>query len=132
MWDYEPCMVGWIQGSQPKLKPPADARAVWDVEQREGIEDNAGQVHPTMKPVEVIRRPIEWHTRVGELIYEPFSGSGTAIIAAEMTGRRCCAIEIAPTFCEVAICRWQAFTGMEATLEGEGAAHSEVAAKRRG
>jgi DNA modification methylase len=114
MWDYEPCMVGWIQGSQPKLKPPADARAVWDIDQREGIEEGAGNVHPTMKPVEVIRRPIEWHTLPGEVIYEPFSGSGTAIIAAEMTGRRCFAVELSPAFCDVAVQRWEHFTGQQA------------------
>ena len=117
MWDYEPCMVGWIQGSQPTLKPPADARAVWDIDQREGIEDGAGNVHPTMKPVEVIRRPIEWHTRPGELIYEPFSGSGTAIIAAEMTGRGCFAVELSPAFVDVAVQRWEHFTGRTTTRE---------------
>jgi DNA modification methylase len=116
MWDYEPCMYGWIQGQrpEPEVRPPANARAVWDVDQREGIEDGAGRNHPTMKPVEVIRRPLEWHTQPGELIYEPFSGSGTAIIAAEMTGRRCYALELSPVFVDVAVTRWQNFTGKEA------------------
>jgi DNA modification methylase len=116
MWDYEPCMYGWIQGQrpEPERRPPANARAVWDIDQREGIEDGAGRNHPTMKPVEVIRRPLEWHTKPGELIYEPFSGSGTAIIAAEMTGRRCYAIELSPVFVDVAVTRWQNFTGKEA------------------
>ena len=104
-------MVGWIQGSQPTLKPPADSRAVWDIDQREGIKEGAGTIHPTMKPVEVIRRPIEWHTRPGELIYEPFWGSGTAMIAAEMTGRRCYAMELSPAFVDCAVTRWEHFTG---------------------
>jgi DNA modification methylase len=120
MWDYEPCMVGWIEGRQPTLRPPADARAVWDVDQREGIEEGAGTIHPTMKPVEVIRRPIEWHTRPGELIYEPFSGSGTALIAAEMTGRRCYAIELSPAFVDVAVARWERFTGEKAEVIDRG------------
>lgn len=116
MWDYEPCMYGWVKGQrpEPEVRPPANARAVWDVDQREGIEEGAGRNHPTMKPVEVIRRPIEWHTKPGELIYEPFSGSGTAIIAAEMTGRRCYAIELSPVFVDVAVTRWQNFTGRQA------------------
>ena len=119
MWDYEPCAVGWIEGKQPvaKRRPPANARAVWPVDQKEGIEEGLGSVHPTIKPVEVVRRPIEWHTRPGELIYEPFSGSGTAIMAAQMTGRRCFALELSPAFCDVAVARWEAYTGEKATLE---------------
>lgn len=113
MWDYEPCMYGWVKGQRPEpgVRPPANARAVWDVDQREGIEEGAGRNHPTMKPVEVILRPLEWHTKPGDLIYEPFSGSGTAIIAAEMTGRRCYALELSPVYVDVAVTRWQNFTG---------------------
>ena len=90
--------MGWLEGKQPEvaLRPPNNAAAVWDVDQKEGVEEGLGAVHPTIKPVELIRRPILWHTRPGELIYEPFSGSGTALIAAELTGRRCYAIELAP------------------------------------
>jgi DNA modification methylase len=120
MYDYEPCMVGWVEGNQPKMKPPANARAVWDIDQREGIEDGAGAIHPTMKPVELIRRPVQWHTKPGGLIYEPFSGSGTAIIAAEMTGRHCYAMEISPGFVDAAVLRWERFTGERAHLEDHG------------
>jgi len=122
MWDYEPCAVGWVEGRQPEAarRPPANTRAVWDVDQKEGVEEGLGSVHPTIKAVELIRRPIAWHTRPGELIYEPFSGSGTAIIAAEMTHRRCYAIELAPQFVDVAVTRWQNYTGRQATLDGDG------------
>ena len=57
-----------------------------------------------MKPLECFRRPITYHTLPGEIIYEPFAGSGTALIAAEMSGRTCYAMEISPAFCDV-ICR---------------------------
>jgi hypothetical protein len=69
MYNYEPCMVGWIKGNQPdvKLRPDNTARAVWDVDQREGIEEGAGHDHPTMKPVELWHRPIQWHSRPGKL-----------------------------------------------------------------
>ncbi len=105
MYDYEPCMVGWPKGRQPTKdrRPPASATACWEIAQREGVESDLGSVHPTIKPVETVRRPIEWHTKPGELIYEPFSGSGTAIIAAETTGRRCYAMELAPEFVDVAV-----------------------------
>ena len=117
-YDYEPCMYGWVQGQRPeaKLRPPAEASAVWEV--ASSIEDGATGIHPTQKPVELIRRPIIWHTAPGEAIYEPFAGSGTAIIAAEMTGRRCYALELSPAFCDVIVTRWENFTGLKAVRNG--------------
>jgi len=118
MWDYEPMMYGWPQGHMPKVKPPADAKAVWEIASK--IDDGAGSIHPTMKPVETIRRPISYHTRPGGLLYEPFSGSGTALIAAEELGRTCYAMELAPQFIDVAVARWEAFSGKKAKLERHG------------
>jgi len=80
--------------------------------------------------VECMRRPIENNSSPGQAIYEPFSGSGTTIIAAEMTGRSCVAIEIDPAYVDVAILRWQAFTGATATLESGGRSFADVAADR--
>ena len=65
----------------------------------------------TQKPVDIFKRPIEWHVAAGGLCYEPFSGSGTAIIAAETLGRRCYAMELEPAYCAVAIKRWEDFAG---------------------
>jgi DNA modification methylase len=114
MYNYEPIMAGWHQGDLPDMKPPANERAVWEIAGTEGVEECVAGTHPTIKPVELVRRPIEWHTKPGELIYEPFSGSGTAIVAAERTGRRCYAMELSPVFVDVAVTRWQNFTGKEA------------------
>ena len=72
-----------------------------------------------------MRRPIENNSSPGQAIYEPFSGSGTTIIAAEMTGRACHAVELSPAYVDVAVRRWQAFTGQQATLEGEGCSFAE-------
>jgi DNA modification methylase len=113
LWDYEPILVGWPQGHMPKMKPPADSRAVWEIASTEGNEAAIAS-HPTVKPVELIRRPISYHTKPGGLIYEPFSGSGTALIAAEQTGRVCYGLEQAPQFVDVAVARWEAFTGKQA------------------
>jgi len=77
-----------------------------------------------------MRRPIENNSSPGQAVYEPFSGSGTTIIAAEMTGRSCLAIELDPAYVDVAVKRWQAFTGKDATLEGSGLSFAEVAAER--
>jgi DNA modification methylase/ParB-like chromosome segregation protein Spo0J len=131
MYDYEPCLVGWIAGRQPEpeRRPPANAAAVWQVASTEGNEATISS-HPTVKAVELIRRPIAYHTRAGELLYEPFSGSGTAIVACEMTSRRCYAIELAPLFVDQAVLRWQRFSGKQATLQESGLSFAEVAAQR--
>jgi DNA modification methylase len=121
LWDYEVVMVGWPQGHKPKTNPPASERAVWEIASTEGNEEGAGHNHPTIKPVELIRRPIAWHTKRGGLIYEPFSGSGTAIIAAEQTGRRCFAMELSPAFVDVACERYRLFAGREPKLHTKGA-----------
>src|SRR5258708_6258605 len=101
---------------------------LWNINARE----DDGHGHGTQKPVECMRRPIENNSSPGQAVYEPFSGSGTTIIAAEMTGRACFAIELDPAYVDVAILRWQAFTGATATLEKDGRSFSEVEAERRG
>jgi DNA modification methylase len=118
MWDYEPALYGWPKGKRPpsRRRPAANAAAVWQV--ASAIEDGASGIHPTQKPVELIRRPIACHTLPGEAIYEPFCGSGTALIAAEMTGRACYAIELAPQFVDVAVARWEHFSSRKAHREG--------------
>lgn len=74
--------------------------------------------HGTQKPVECMRRPIENNSSPGQAVYEPFSGSGTTIIAAEQTGRACYAIELSPSYVQVAIDRWEQFTGQKAVKVG--------------
>lgn len=76
--------------------------------------------HSTQKPVECMRKPIENNSSVGQVVYEPFCGSGTTIIAAETTGRICYAMELNPPYVDVAIKRWQDFTGQQAILESSG------------
>src|SRR5438876_1186538 len=70
--------------------------------------------------VELMRGPIQNHTVVDESIYDPFMGSGTSIIAAETCGRICCGMEIVPGYVDVAVKRWQDFTGNAALLHGDG------------
>jgi len=110
MWQHEPAMYGWPAGKMPGLKPPANSTTVWHVDQK-GEQDG---IHPTQKPVELFKRPLLYHTKKGDLCYEPFLGSGTCLIAAEMTGRRCFAMEQEPSYVDVAVARWEAFTGKTA------------------
>lgn len=111
MWQHEPCFYGWVQGSRPTRKPPANATTVWPVDQ---AGDSSG-LHPTQKPVELISRMIGYHTVPGEAIYEPFGGSGTALIAAALSGRVCYALELSPVFCDVIVQRYEDVTGETAT-----------------
>jgi DNA modification methylase len=73
-----------------------------------------------------MRRPIENNSLPGDGVYEPFAGSGTTIIAAEMTGRKCYAVELSPAYVDVSVKRWQEFTGRKAVLEDGGASFEEV------
>jgi len=110
---HEPCMMGWVQGSQPEHDSDHSHNSVWEVDW-EGKARIVGNEHPTQKPVEIFARPMRKHTRPGDVCFEPFSGSGSQLIAAEQLGRRCFAMELEPTFVEVAVRRWEAFTGKKA------------------
>ena len=128
MWQHEPCLFGRIKGNKPRTKTKgADFQTtVWQVPNSEiGSSD-----HPTSKPVTLFRVPIEAHTLRGELCYEPFSGSGTHIVAAEATGRHCYAMELSPVFTDVGVLRWQTFVGQEATLLETGETFAQVTARR--
>ena len=110
LWQHEPCFYGWVAGKPPRKKPPADQSTVWQVDQQ----GQSMHVHPTQKPVELFLRPILYHTEPGAVCYEPFSGSGTQVIAAERLGRRCFALEQEPRYVDVAVARWEAFSGEKA------------------
>ena len=75
--------------------------------------------HSTQKPVECMKKPIENNSSPGQAVYDPFMGSGTTIIAGEMTGRAVYGVEIDPVYVDMTIQRWEAFSGSEATCEGE-------------
>ena len=86
--------------------------------------------HSAQKPVELMRRPILNHSERGELIYDPFLGSGTTIIAAELTERICYGLEIAPQYVDLIVRRWQLLTGRSALLETDGRTFDEIGAER--
>ena len=119
-WQHEPCWYA-VRGTG-HWSGDRKQTTLWQIKARE----DSGHGHSTQKPVECMRRPIENNSSPGQALYEPFSGSGTTIIAAEMTGRACHAIELNPTYVDVAIRRWQQFTGQAATLDGDGRRFAEV------
>jgi DNA modification methylase len=125
-WAHEPCWYAVRVGKSGRWAGDRSQSTRWDINAR----DDDGHGHGTQKPVECMRRPIENSSRQKEEVYEPFCGSGTTIIAAEMTGRRCLAIEIDLKYVDVSVERWQAFIGAKATLEETGETFEEVKARR--
>jgi DNA modification methylase len=125
-WQHEPCWYAVRGTSGAHWSGDRKQSTVWTIDARE----DDGHGHGTQKPVECMRRPIENNSSPGQAIYDPFCGSGTTIIAAEMSGRSCFAIEIDPAYVDVTVLRWQAFTGSHATLRGADKSFGEVATER--
>jgi DNA modification methylase len=123
-WQHEPC---WY-AVRKKGNWTGDRKqtTLWTIPS--GGQD-AETPHGTQKPVECMRRPMLNNSDAGQAIYDPFLGSGTTLIAAQTTGRACVAIEIDPLYVDVAIRRWQAFTGEEATRFPDGRRFDEIAAE---
>ena len=127
-WQHEPCLYAVRKGGTGHWQGARDQTTLWSI--GSGPEDMA-TVHGTQKPVECMRRSIVNNSVEGEAVYEPFSGSGTTIIAAETAGRVCLAMEISAAYCDVAIERWQAMTGQPAVLDTEDRVFEDVAAARQ-
>ncbi len=103
---YEPCFYAHKQGKAPRWHGPTNERTVWEHDK-----PSVNDLHPTMKPLTLIERSIENATMPGELVVDAFLGSGTAIIAAERTGRRCYGFDLEPRYCGVILERWEATSG---------------------
>ena len=114
-WQHEPCWYavrkkGFWTGDRKQT-------TLWEI--GSGGQD-AETKHATQKPVECMRRPMLNNSSPGQAIYEPFLGSGTTLIAAQSCGRVCFGVEIDPLFVDLAIRRWQVFTGEKAKRAGDG------------
>jgi DNA modification methylase len=124
-WQHEPAIYCVRKGKTGHWSGGRNQTTVWSIPHRRNASG-----HGTEKPVECMRRPIENNSAPGQAVYEPFSGSGTTIIAAEMSGRACHAIELNPAYVDVAVRRWQDFTGETAVLEKTEATFVDVAEER--
>jgi DNA modification methylase len=125
-WQHEPCWYVVRGGKTGHYVGGRKQTTVWDIAKPHKSETG----HSTQKPVECMKRPIENNSSPGQAVYEPFSGSGTTIIAGEMTGRSIHAIELSPAYVDVAVKRWQDFTGLKAIHEATGRTFEEVAADK--
>lgn len=119
---HEPCWYAVRKGATGHWNGDRSQSTLWQI--NNGLSqggprkaEDAKTDHSTQKPVECMRRAMLNNSSVGQAVYEPFCGSGSSIIAAEQIGRACFAIEVNPLYVDVAIKRWQAFTGKQAQLD---------------
>ncbi|MFO0863924.1 MAG: DNA methyltransferase [Gemmataceae bacterium] len=105
---HEPILFGWLPGERHK-NADRTRTTLWKYDR-----PKANREHPTMKPVALWSQAVEDGSRAGELVFDPFLGSGTTLIACEQLGRRCCGMELSPTYCDVVVRRWEEFTGKKA------------------
>ena len=122
---FEPILYGWPEGRKHYWCGARDQGDVWHIDRRK-----VNDLHPTMKPVELIERAVENSSRRGEVVLDPFAGSGSTAIACERLGRRARMVEIDPRFVDVIVKRWQAYSGQQACLVGDGRTFAEVALAR--
>jgi DNA modification methylase len=122
---YEPILYGWKEGTDHFWCGARDQGDVWFVKK-----PVANDLHPTMKPVELVERAVGNSSKGRDTVLDPFGGSGSTLIACEKVGRQARLIELEPKYCDVIIRRWQEFTGKEASLDGDGRSFAAIAAER--
>ena len=120
---YEPILYGWPEGATRHWCGDRDQSDVWQIKK-----PHKNDLHPTMKPVELVERAIRNSSRPGNVVLDPFGGSGTTLIAAEKSGRLARLIELDPKYVDVIVRRWQDWTGKQATRESDGVAFDAQAA----
>lgn len=125
-WQHEPCW--YAVRSKGNWTGDRKQTTLWTIPNRN---QDAETQHGTQKPVECMRRPILNNSCPGDAAYDPFLGSGTTLIAAQTTGRICIGLEIDPGYVDVAVRRWQAFTGQKATLQADARPFDEIAPDSR-
>ncbi|MFN3644324.1 MAG: DNA modification methylase [Gemmobacter sp.] len=129
LWKHEPCFMGWRRPNRPPKVAKETLPSTWTLP---SFAKDERPDHPTPKPLDAFGIPMRQHVARGGLCYEPFSGSGSQIMAGEANGRRVFAMEISPAYVDVAVERWQAETGKDAILDGDGRTFAQVRTERLG
>ena len=120
---YEPILYGWPEGGKHHWCGDRDQSDVWQIKK-----PHKNDLHPTMKPVELVERAIRNSSKPGNSVLDSFGGSGTTLIAAEKSGRKAFLMELDPKYVDVICRRWQDWTGKLATRESDGLAFDDLAA----
>ena len=123
---FEPILYGWPEGAPHHWCGARDQGDLWNFDK-----PHANNLHPTMKPVALVERAILNSSKRGGSVLDPFSGSGTTLIACEKTERVARLLEIEPAYCDVTIARWQELSGHQAVLESTGATFDQTSEERR-
>ena len=123
---YEPILYGWPERAKRHWCGDRDQGDVWQI-----TRPHKNDLHPTMKPVALVERAIRNSSQRGDLVFDPFGGSGTTLIAAETTGRRAALLELDPKYVDVIIRRWQEFSGLDAQLVDTGRSFVEETEQRQ-
>jgi DNA modification methylase len=129
LWKHEPCFMGWRRPNRPPKVAEETLPSTWELP---SFAKDERPDHPTPKPLDAFGIPMRQHVARGGLCYEPFSGSGSQIMAGEANARRVFAMEISPAYVDVAVERWQAQTRGVAILEGDGRSFDVIKAERLG
>jgi len=124
-WQAEPIFYGWLPNAAHRYRGGRQQTTVWNIDR-----PTKSPEHPTMKPVELVERAVANSSDPGHIVLDPFLGSGTTMIACERLGRRCHGMEIEPRYVDVAVKRWEQFTGREAQLEPISQPNAALARKR--
>lgn len=127
-WKHEPCLYA-TRGNH-NWRGGRNKTTVWDIPLTYQLKQEGAWGHGTQKPIECMKKPIENNSDPGDWVYDPFCGSGTTIIAAEQTGRKCIGVELSPTYCDAICRRFESVTGKKAIRESDGAEFSELIAAR--
>jgi DNA modification methylase len=132
-WKHETCWYAVRDGKSSHWGGDRTQTTVWEIANNNPFGNPQHEQtwgHGTQKPVECMRRAILNNSRPGQAVYDPFLGSGTSLIAAEMSGRVCCGLELSPAYIDVIVRRWQAFTGRTARHQTTGQSFDERAASK--
>jgi DNA modification methylase len=133
-WQHENCWYAVREGKSSNWSGDRKQSTVWEIPNLNpfgGAQEEPKTGHGTQKPVELMRRSILNNTRQKDIVYDSFLGSGSTLVAAQLTGRICYGLEIDPHYVDVIITRWQDLTGNQAVLEGDGRTFEQVAEDRK-
>ncbi len=132
-WQHEPAWYAVRAGKNSNWCGDRTQSTLWQVPNLNpfgGSDAESATGHGAQKPIELMRRPILNHTQKGAVVYDPFLGSGTTVMAAELCQRRCYGLDIDPRYVDVIILRWQQLTGQKAVLDGDGCTFEQVRVER--
>ena len=124
---FEPILYGWPADGTRHWCGARDQGDVWNIKK-----PHKNDLHPTMKPVELVERAVRNSSRPGDIVLDSFGGSGTTMIASEKSGRKARLIELDPKYVDVIVRRWQDYAGTQATRQSDGVAFDTLVSEPGG